>query len=222
MKRIAIYTAIFSDRDAYREPPNGDFDTFLFTDRPVPTEHAQVRLVPPIFKDPVRNARLVKLLPHVFLPDHEITVWMDGSVEMRHPGVDALVDRHLLESGLATFRHADRDCLYQEAASCIEQRKDDPAVIAAQVTSYRQAGYPDNAGLVETAVLLRRSLEPEVVAFDEAWWAELRDHSRRDQLSFNYVAWKRSFRYATMPGTVYDNDDFLIYFHALKDTPHGR
>jgi hypothetical protein len=46
-------------------------------------------------------------------------------------------------------------------------------------------------------VILRRHT-PAVAAFNEAWWAEIQAGSRRDQVSFTYVAWKLGLRYATI------------------------
>jgi len=214
MKKIAVYTAIFGARDTYKEPPPGKFDSFLFTDTPTTTERAIVRRIPSMLADPVRSARMLKLLPHLFLPDYEITLWIDGSMLLMRDDVNTLVDLYLKDANLATFRHYLRDCIYEEARACVEQRKDDPYLIQQQVDGYRAERYPEHDGLVETRVLLRRSLADDVVAFDHAWWCEVRDKSRRDQLSFNYVLRKLSFRHALMEGTAYHNPYFRVYDHT--------
>ncbi len=73
-RKMAVYTAIFSD---YDEPPglqviDDRIDYFLFTDGSVKSAPPpwQVRIISPIFADPQRDARRVKLLPHLFLPKH--------------------------------------------------------------------------------------------------------------------------------------------------------
>ena len=43
-----------------------------------------------------------------------------------------LIDRYLRDSDIAFFRHPARDCIYDEAAFCIDHQLDEPEVIAAQ------------------------------------------------------------------------------------------
>ena len=62
-------------------------------------------------------------------------------------------------------------------------------------------GYPANAGLSECCVLLRRHTDA-IKDFNEAWWEEIRRGSRRDQLSFDYVARRCGLKYRYFPGSV--------------------
>jgi len=39
-----------------------------------------------------------------------------------------------------------------------------------------------------------------MVQLNEAWWREIEAGSVRDQLSFNYCAWRLGFAYRTFPG----------------------
>ena len=49
----------------------------------------------------------------------------------------------------------------------------------------------------------------------EDWWTEIKYGSKRDQLSFNYVAWKNSLNFNYMDGDSRNNE----YFY--RDTnPH--
>ena len=54
-------------------------------------------------------------------------------------------------------------------------------------------GLPENAGLIEANVLIRRHNNPLIRELMEDWWEQLRVHGRRDQISFPYVAWKHGF-----------------------------
>jgi hypothetical protein len=86
--------------------------------------------------------------------------------------------------------------------------------MTSQVGRYEFSGYPHNNGLVETGVLLRRK-QPEVATFNERWWAEIRQGSLRDQLSFNYVAWRVRLKYGLLPGKVQNSA-------YTRLTPHRR
>jgi hypothetical protein len=85
---------------------------------------------------------------------------------------------------------------------------------------YRYENYPTGAGLAECPVILRRHTKGTEL-FNEIWWNEIETHSRRDQLSFNYVAWKLRIRYAVFPGKLNDNDLFEAHKHSLSLPPPG-
>ena len=43
----------------------------------------------------------------------------------------------------------------------------------------------------------------------EDWWLEIKHNSRRDQLSFNYIAWKNNFNFKYLDGDSRKNKYFL-------------
>lgn len=215
MPKTAVYTAIFGGRDHYKEPPPGDYDTFLFTDRPTFKERGLAPIViPPIVKgDPVRSARMLKTMPHLFLHGYETTVWMDGSLEVK-PEVDLgiLVGRLLSDHQIATFRHYERSCAYDEAKVCSDDLLDDQERIWIQMLKYREHGFPSRHGLALTQLVARR-MNAEVSAFGAHWWNEIVGHSRRDQLSFNYCAWRHHLDVKYVPCDLGGNEFFTVHPH---------
>ena len=55
--------------------------------------------------------------------------------------------------------------------------------------------YPPNLGLLSAMVLVRRHNEADVKKVGEEWWEEMKYYSHLDQMSFNYVAWKRRLNF---------------------------
>ncbi len=165
---------------------------------------------------PRRSARFHKVLAHRVLPPHEMSCWLDGNLRIK-PGVDMVqfAETYLAQADIATFRHPQRTCVYQEYAACLQLHKDDPSVMRRQVTRYRSEGYASNQGMVETSCLLRR---PTVMVrgFNEAWWQEIDNNSLRDQLSFNYVAYRLGAEYATVPGCRSKSPFFEFNWHARR------
>jgi hypothetical protein len=187
---IAIYTAIFGNYDDLLGPlvkvPGCDF--YCFTDNGnLKASGYKVIKVKRNFDDPTRDARMYKCLPHKFLPDYEYSVWIDGSMIIKDPRVAELVTDSLKRYDLAGFKHTERDCIYDELEACVLQKKDDEQLMRKQVAKYKKEGYPKNNGLVETGVLIRKKTG-NVIKHNEAWWEEIENNSKRDQLSFNYVA----------------------------------
>jgi hypothetical protein len=214
--RIVIYTSIFGGYDGLlpqKKLPNVDF--VCFTDRPVRASPWEVRRVEPNYSDPVRCAKEFKILPHRFFPDHTISIWIDGNF-LAIGDVAALAETSLQSCGMAVFSHNvtgfdARDCIYEEYDSILRlgaasgRYKDDPQIMRQQIERYRSEGYPAKNGLISGGVLIRRHHAPDVVACMEAWWQEICNGSRRDQLSFNYTAWKKQFRFHTISGNIRDN-----------------
>jgi Protein of unknown function (DUF616) len=216
MKDIAVYTAIAGGYDLLK-PANElwrrDADFIAFLERPEARAGWDARPLARPFDDPCRNAKAYKLLPHEHLRNYRYTVWVDGSVAVKsRVPLRTLLDLWMEECDLAVFRHRTRRCIYEEAVACIRAQKDDPSVIEGQVARYRAEGYPENAGLAECTVVVRKNT-PEVVRFCDAWWREVCAHSRRDQLSFNYVARRQGFAYREIGGTIAKNPHFQWLYH---------
>ena len=224
MKRTAIYTAIFGDRDTLQEPKvvPADCDFICFTDRPFQSKIWQIRSVARAYPhDAWRSARMYKLLPHRYLGSYETSIWIDGYIQVRDD-VNKLVDEYLKNHHIAIYDHMkipgdERDCVYDELDTLVEmagrgKRKDDPVIMQEQVSRYRKEGYPAHNGLISSMIMLRHHNEPEIIKAMEAWWKEIKEGSKRDQLSFDYIVWKYNIPYVYLPGNSRDND----FFKSLK------
>ena len=223
MKKV-IYTAIFGDYDNLAEPqyvPDG-FDFICFTDNrelETPSDSKwKVKYVKPLYSDSTRNARKYKILPHRFLSEYDVSIWIDGSQHIVGDFNDLLVN-HLSDRDMACFDHLQcrldpRGCVYQEAQAILwlgnndpnKNFKDNPELVVNQVKKYQKEGYPQNNGLITSGVLLRNHNEPTIIEAMELWWEELKYNSKRDQLSFNYVAWKTRLKFNLMDGDIRDNN----------------
>lgn len=160
-----------------------------FTDQNFTSKTWEVRKIffqPKIF-------RKIKICPHLFLPDHHQNIWIDGNISP--VDIDSFIEN---KSGFWIMDHPHRKCIYQEALRCIESGKDAWDVISQQVDRYRMAGYPSNEGMITSSVLIRDN-DQKTRNFSQAWWNEVSQYSVRDQLSFNFVAWKLKLRYQTFP-----------------------
>lgn len=212
-EQLVIYTAIMGrirDDCGRTLVPKGlklDEDTrvVLITDRDIardfePVKAGRWELMEPIWTHPNgrRAARYHKLHSHLLFPDAPLSIWFDGSQQLT-TNPRGIFERHLPNTDIAAFKHPDRTCVYQEHRACVLLRKDNPKVMQGQINKYKADNYPPFNGMVETTVLCRRNT-PDVARFNELWWNEIEKGSLRDQLSFNYVAWKLSMGYSHIPG----------------------
>lgn len=214
-----IFTAITGNYDTLKDPPTrfvAGSDLVAFMDHPQPSRFWNVRPIHQEFTDPARNAKIHKILPHLYFPNAKYSLWLDGSVRVKTQiTVKELADLYLKDADVAVFYHRTRFCIYQEADACLKAAKDNPGTIRHQMGIYKYENYPEESGLAECSVILRRHSD-HVRYFNEIWWNEIQNHSKRDQLSFNYVVWKVRVRLAFFPGNLAANDLFERHPHCQE------
>lgn len=190
--RIAVYTAIFAGYDDIPALQSIDerLDYIIFTDGEIDAPHPwQVRKLTPVFMDPQRDARRVKLLPHLFLPrQYTISVWIDSSLSIRNLTAE-IVEEVLGDQDMAVTRHSQRNCIYAEAKAVLDVNYDSPGRVDRQMTQYANRGFPAAFGLHATMFLVRRHAQANCIAYDLDWWSQVSRFSKRDQLSFDYIRW---------------------------------
>ena len=145
------------------------------------------------------SARPSKVLPHRYLPEADVTIWVDGNLRMLTTPQQA-VSQWLGSAPLAAFQHPVRDCLYDEAKAClgVPRAKIYANELRRQVAAYEKAGMPRHWGLRETRCVIR-TRQPEL---GEMWWNEIKNRSPRDQVSLPYVCWKLGLEWGTIPGIM--------------------
>jgi len=225
MNQNVIYTAIFGDYEGLLpQKPIAGWDFVCFTDNTsLKAFPWQIRLIePPVPGDYTRSNRYLKINPHLFFPDHEISIFVDGNV-LVVGNLDRLIKTVLRDHTMPCFDHGQakpdpRSCIYAEY-NCLKQlaeqqgiHKDDPKVRERHIDFLRAEQYPEHNGLIVGTVLVRRHRNLHLISVMEDWWHMVKTYSKRDQLSFNYVAWKHEFSYGVIPGDVRRGNG---YFYML-------
>lgn len=225
MKKV-IYTTIIGKYDILEEPsfiPEG-YDFICFTDQKInkPNSIWEIRQVLPLYKDNTRTARKYKILPHRFLPEYDISIWTDGN-ELVVGDINKLQEKYLKDKNMAIYNHMScwdkRDCVYEEAKAIFNlgnqnnNWKDDPLIITKQMERYVSEQYPPNGGLIVSGVMFRKHNKKDVIDCMETWWTELKYGSRRDQLSFNYAAWKCNTQFNWINQDIRDDGYVLEVKH---------
>lgn len=217
--KITIITSITNGNDELRDDfPQSKAKYVAFLDEDslveaVGNELWDVRSCCSEYSESRRNAKIHKIIPHKFV-DTDISIWLDGNISL-NVTPEELVDLWLKDKDIAVCKHFERTCLYEEAEVCKTCQLDDPVLINKQMKRYRAAGYPENNGMAECGIIIRRHT-PEIKRLSEEWWDEICKGSSRDQLSFNYV-----FRdYHSMDANARYNPLFN-YCEHLK-TPHNE
>jgi len=218
MSRGIVYTSVFGNYDDIIEqklPSGWDWKYF--------SEENSLSL----YSDNTRNAKRFKVLPHRYLSEYDYSIFIDGNMTI-NGDVNELIEKYLKDSNVAFFSHAEnaldsRDCIYDEAELIFSSGqkwmaetpergllnwKDKPELIKKQIEKYDLLGYPRHNGLITGMVILRRHNEKDCIQSMEDWWTEIKYNSKRDQLSFNYIAWKNNLKFNYMSGDSRNNKYF--------------
>ena len=223
--KIAIYTSIFGDYDTLIEKQfqMSGVDYLCFTDMDLKSNTWKIIKSTPIYNDPNRNAKKYKILPHRYLKDYDYSIWIDGNFSVISDIRDIIKKGEYLAYDHNQSHLDPRDCVYQEYNAIIHlgqqnagNYKDNPQLMYNQVNKYLNEGYPYNNGLTTNGIMFRNHNNPNIIKIMEAWWLEIKHNSRRDQLSFDYVAWKNNFKIQYIPGDNRNNQYFILGRHKKK------
>ncbi|MFE0558224.1 glycosyltransferase [Paenibacillus sp. NPDC058910] len=217
-RKNVIYTAITGNYDELQDPVqlSKHCDYYCFTDNPQLISRTwNIIYLDKIFADTARQARWVKIMPHLLFPTYEHSVWVDGNIRIVGD-IDRFILKHIGTSPLVFYKHSHRNCIYKEAEACIALKKDQEDIILKQAALYKNAGYPMNNGLIESGVILRRHNDPIVTRTMTTWWRQVIRFSKRDQISFNYVAWKNNVPFTSINDNIRNNEFFKWSKHQNK------
>lgn len=216
-----VYTCIFGQYDTLRDPKhvNPDWDYICFTDQYFPTKVWELRSIPTecLEEEKKKIQRMVKILPNRYLKDYEVSIWIDGNLEL-------LVDPQKLvnennHNFFTTLAHPERKCLYDELDACERLNKDTHTKMSEIRNFLLKEKYPRNNGLAQTNFIIRNHNDDGVSSLCEHWWSLLKKYSHRDQTMFNYVLWKypNLAKKINIVSARILFDDFNFYTHGLSN-----
>ena len=218
--KIAVVTAIIGGEDCLREDQfiDSDVDYIAYMDRDVASPLWDVRKVSySPYKEAVRQAKMYKVLPHLYLPEYDYVLWMDGTMALRGK-VQDMITKFLTDSDIAVFPHKDRDCVYKEYIvdmNLARHSYGEPLSIREdQRRRYKADGLKPKSGLYECGFILRRQT-PQIERLNERWWAEISIATSSDQVPFRYALYKTGIKITKLsPGNMYNSN----WSHHI---PHG-
>lgn len=72
----------------------------------------------------VKKQRIVKICPHRYLPEYDVSIWIDGSMQVMQD-LNCFVRQYDLDKCPLYVRvHPTRHCIYDEAEVCVKKMKD--------------------------------------------------------------------------------------------------
>jgi hypothetical protein len=167
--------------------------------------------------DHIRNSRWHKLHPHILFPKYQRSVWLDGNINILKKDVFEDIDRAInRKRKISIAPHPVRNCIYDELLACIELGKDNKEVMEKQIQLIKEDGFPNKHGLYESGIFYREHHDKQVISVMNDWWWFIKNYSRRDQLSLNYVLWKHKMKVESLTDISYNNKDEIEFICNRK------
>jgi hypothetical protein len=214
-----VYTVLTGGYEALNEQPvarRSSIPFICFTDDPgLVSETWRIRQLKPIFgMDRIRDQRTCKLRPHQFLPEFDLSLYIDNSLLLTVEP-ERIFDAADLSTGLCLPEHSFRDSVHDEFLAVAGEMLDEPARILEQLTHYKS----EAPNILErrpfwSGMILRDHRDPTMAAAMEIWVAHVLRYSRRDQLS----AWF-AFERAGLRPSVLPIDNHRSRFHSWPHMP---
>lgn len=201
---MIVYTAYFGDTHALAPFTNrSGLRGVCFTDHDVPNGIGWEIVKMPVRWTPHLTSRWVKTHPHELFPREPEFLYIDSNCRYK------CSDNNAVRIGdFVTFKHRSRTRITDEAEEIIRIGKAPDGEVRRQLAYYKEQGFDtdDNpqTELSECGMIYRRNT-PEVRALNEAWFGEVRDRGRRDQMSIDYCAWRLGVKLRRFAGTVRRN-----------------
>ena len=167
MEKICVYTCITGDYDNVNEieVKEKNIDYYLFTNnKSITSSTWQVVYIEDPKLSNVKLARKIKILGHPLIKDnYDISIWIDGAMIIRGSIHDFILKAcDLKQYNMVGFKHRERDCIYEEATSCLWLQKESEDIIRKYIDFLEKEKYPHHNGLIESTILVRRHNDPLV------------------------------------------------------------
>ena len=146
-----------------------------------------------------KKQRYIKINPHLFLKDYELSIYIDSTMTLFGDINDLIIRILPYNINIIVLEHHNRKSINEELKAVITYRKEKISMTRIIRERYNEENFEDNNGLIESNVIIRRHNEKDCINTMEKWWIEIINYSHRDQLSFNYILWKEHKKVKYIP-----------------------
>lgn len=207
--KIVIYTVITGTYDDIHEPlyKEQNADYVLFTNnKKLASDFWEIRYVDEMTLNDKDLSRHIKMHPHIYLGNlYDVSIYVDGSLWV-YGDLSSLSKYLGNDKSLCVTRHCERHTVKEEVDALIKWNMVEEQIALNQYEKYKNMGFPDDMGLVECTILVRKHNDPQLIRLMELWWQEYMNGAKRDQISLLPCVWNVNFSgLVIMDGMVFEN-----------------
>jgi hypothetical protein len=212
MAKSVVYTCLYGSGEILNEQnfkSSSDVELICFTDQ----KNLQSETWKVIYQEgsgigSPREAKKPKILPHQYLDNYICSLYIDNTVKLKQDTSIIIDELKSFKSDFVVIKHPFRSCIYDEAEEVIALDYEFEKRVREQVDFYKNSGYPANQGLIAGTFIFRNHHSCNVKKVCDDWWEHVMRYGVRDQLSFNFVAWKHGYQHLKLDINLCDNQYF--------------
>lgn len=211
---LVCYSTLFGKADRLPSLRHGLFPVLVISDQNSCSYGYEIIRTSLHLRNPRLTAKVFKILPHLVFPDQEYSIYFDANCWLNWERVSELIEAVLsARTAMNVFHHNRRNCVYKELVACAVYGKDSVSSLFLTLCRLLRDGYPLGKGLIQGGFLVRRHTDKQVQEVMNDWWLHIISLTERDQILFNYVAWKHGFEYGVIPGKLHCSDFTYVHPH---------
>lgn len=212
MNKICVYTCITGDYDNLIDIQNIEqgIDYICYTNnKKIKSKTWKVKYVVDNTLTDAELNRKIKILGDKELKKYDVTVYIDGNFTIVG-SIKKLIEENvdLKKYDFVGFKHSVRNSINEEMLACLMYNKENIENISKLYDFYNHEKFPDNNGLIEASILIRNFNNDKLNECMKLWFDMYINYAHRDQLSFQYAAWKTGLKYDLLDMSVWDNEYF--------------
>ena len=219
-----VYTVNLGHYDTIKKIPKQiGYDYFLFTDlnKSVFNDtNWTIISIPKIVENLnvsiIKKQRFIKTHPHLFFPNYDISIYIDGIYTVDGDLNEFLLRILTLPLNIYTLEHPSRNSIRQELLAVKKLKKDNKSNIIRLRNRYNKSKFSDRNGLIESCLIIRKHNDKNCINIMEEWFDEIKKYSHRDQLTFNYIIWKKKIKIKYLPKNLFFQYFSQAGFHKKK------
>jgi hypothetical protein len=170
IKRIkkVVYSILIDDYDKISTfVKQKDFKYFLFSERKYKNTNWTIISFSKLKKkkkiSKIKITRYIKLFPHLFFKDYELSIYFDASYVI-NGDLNELLLRVLNPSfDLYLLQHPERNRIFQEFSAVINCKKEKKKIVNLVKKRYKKTNFPDNLELTENCIIIRRHNNKNII-----------------------------------------------------------
>ena len=142
----------------------------------------------------VKKQRYLKLHPHLFFQNYDFSIYIDATFSIIGDLNEFLLRILSPKYYIYSLEHPERNTVLSETFAVVQYYKEKNSMAKMIRNKYKQENFTDNTGLLESCIIIRRHNEEKCIDLMNNWFGEIKNNSHRDQLSFNYIIWKKKYQ----------------------------
>jgi hypothetical protein len=161
-----------------------------------------------------RIKQFFQINPHLFFKNYKISIWFDSDkIDDLKPLVSEYVKLINSKDFLLTLSSSKFDCSYKQLIDEFRNENVIKTIYDAIIQLYRWYRYPQNNGLIDTTILIRKHNDERSILAMNKIWNYIFKYKLKETYFFNLVLWYFKFNYSSI-----SNKLFYSKYTKLKGT----